>query len=117
MDLGEPRSHLPTLAAGLLLMTGAAAILLVIGLVLYPLPRPFGVALPASYRVLLIGLGLVGGGVHLLAARWAFQRGDLFRTAFATLVGMVLLQVSVPIDLIVLVCLGLARAEFESVQG
>lgn len=106
------RARLPAVAVALLAGTGVLALAAGAALALAPLPRALGVAVPRSYRLVLAVLALLGGGVHLLAARWARRRRSLFRTAMATLVGMVLLQVSAPLDVLALACLWLSREAF-----
>ncbi|MFB6211235.1 MAG: hypothetical protein ABEI76_06835 [Halobacteriales archaeon] len=108
------RDRFPLIAASISLSIGGVAVLLALLLFVVPLPASLGVPIPASYRYLLAILAGVGGVVHLFAGWWAWQRQDLFKTMFATMIGMILLQVSVPFDIAVLVLLGLSREEFTT---
>lgn len=106
------RDRLPAVAVAVLAGTGALALLAGVALAVVPVPRLLGVPVPGTYRTVLAAFALLGGGVHLLAARWVDQRRSLFRTVMAVLVGMVLLQVSVPFDVLALACLWLSREAF-----
>lgn len=106
------RARLPAVAAAVLAVTGVLALVAGVALALVPAPRLLGVGVPRAYGYALAALAILGGVVHLLAARWTRQRRSLFRTAMATLVGMVLLQVSAPLDVLVLACLWLSRGAF-----
>ena len=108
------RARLPAVAAAVLAGTGVLALGVGVALAALPLPGMLGVAVPTSYRYVLAALAVLGGGVHLLAARWVRQGRSLFRTALATLVGMVLLQASAPLDIVALACLWLGREEAVS---
>ncbi|MFB6300380.1 MAG: hypothetical protein ABEH65_08985 [Halobacteriales archaeon] len=109
------RTEFPTIAASISISIGAAAVVLAIVLTVAPLPALVGVPIPASYRYILVLLAAVGGTVHLFAGWWAWRREDLFKTMFTTMIGMILLQVSVPFDIAVLVLLGLSREEFAAI--
>jgi type IV secretory pathway TrbD component len=104
----------PDAAASILFLVGAIALLVGLGLVLWPLPELFGVGVPPLYRYLLVVLAMVGGSIHLLVSRWCRDRKHLFRVAAGTLIGMVLLQISVPLDILAIAFLVLGREEFES---
>ncbi|MFB6301783.1 MAG: hypothetical protein ABEH78_02805 [Haloferacaceae archaeon] len=106
------RARLPSVAVVLLAGIGVLALGLGLALAFVPVPRLLGVAVPQAYRYILAIFALLGGGIHLLAARWARQRRGLFRVALAALVGMVLLQVSAPLDIVALACLWLSREAF-----
>lgn len=99
-------------AAVLSFAVGGAAFVVAAGIVTLPVFSWVGVAVPGAYRLFLVGVGVVGGAVHLLAGWWIHQRRSLFRVAFTTLAGMVLLQVSVPLDVVVLGLCWVARDEF-----
>ncbi|MFB6280431.1 MAG: hypothetical protein ABEH40_00215 [Haloferacaceae archaeon] len=106
------RARLPAAAVALLVAAGGLALAAGVALALLPFPRLLGVAVPPAYRLVLAVLALLGGGVHLLAARWVRRRRSLFRVAMATLIGMVFLQASAPLDVLALACLWLSRDEF-----
>lgn len=106
------RARLPSVAVVLLTGTGVLALGLGVALAFVPVTRLLGIAVPQVYRYVLAVFALLGGGIHLLAARWARQRRGLFRIAMAALVGMVLLQVSAPLDIVALACLWLSRDAF-----
>jgi len=113
MDLGDADERLPRVAATLLLAVGGLAFLAGIAVFFVSLPPDIVASLPADYRLLLAGLAVLGGAAHVLAGMWVRQRRPLFRIAAATLVGMVLLQVSAPVDILVLVALAISRDQFE----
>lgn len=108
------QSDLPMAAAGILFLTGGLAILTGLLLLVLPIPRYIGVDLPAIYRILVASMAMLGGGAHLVAGWWTWQRRYLFRVITATLVGMVLLQISFPLDLMALGLLGLGRRQFDA---
>lgn len=116
MDVQQFRARLPATAASILFAIGCLALLLAVVLVFFALPlsRYIGYSLVGLYQYVLAGFAVLGGGMHLLAGWWAWHRQGLFQTVFVTLVGMVLLQVSFPLDVIALLCIGLSRQEFES---
>ena len=101
------------MAAAVLGVTGVGVVLAGVWALVAPLPDLVGVALPGTYRLALAGLGLLGGGAHLLAGWWAHERRDFFRTAFATGVGYALVQATLPVDLLALALLFLGREQFE----
>lgn len=111
---GSLHTDFPRLAATVLALVGGLAIVVGLLLLLVPLPRYVGLDLPGVYRNLLVVLALAGGGLHVLAGWWSWHRERLFGAAAATLVGMVLLQISVPLDVLVLGLLAYGREEFES---
>lgn len=111
------RARFPVIAASISISIGAVALVLAVAVVAVPLPTYVGVSLPSGYRYLLAALAAVGGVVHLFAGWWALKRRDLFKTMFATMIGMILLQVSVPFDIVVLILLGLSRGEFRTPDG
>lgn len=113
MDEATARRRAPKAAGVLLAATGVLLLLVGVALAAAPVPAAFGVPLPTSYRLVLAGLGVVGGLVHVLAGWWAWQQRDRFRTVFAALLGLVLVQVSIPADLLALGLLYLGRNEFE----
>jgi succinate-acetate transporter protein len=113
MDTSGADERLPRVAATLLLAVGGLALLSSVAVFFVSLPSGIVGSLPANYRVLLAVLAVLGGVAHLLAGLWARQRRPIFRIAAATLVGMVLLQVSAPVDILVLVILGVSRNQFE----
>jgi hypothetical protein len=106
------RARLPAVAAGLFAVTGVLALALGGALALAPVPGMLGVDVPVAYRYLLAAFAVLGGGLHLLAARWTRQRRGLFRIVMTALVGMVLLQISAPLDIAALACLWLSRDAF-----
>lgn len=108
------RTRLPVAAAAVLSAVGVASLAVAVVLVLFPLPGTLGYPVPSTYRYVLVGLALAGGVVHLAGGWWAWHRRWWFRSVLATLVGMALLQVSVPLDLVALACLGLGRDAFDS---
>jgi|GEM_PF-5125735 len=113
MDTGDADERLPRVAATLLLAVGGLGIVASVAVFFVSLPPGITGSLPTNYRVLLAVLAVLGGAAHLLAGLWARQRRPVFRIAAATLVGMVLLQVSAPVDILVLVILGVSRDQFE----
>jgi hypothetical protein len=114
MDVRGLRENAPTVAAAALLVTGGLVVVAGVSLVVAPLPRYFGYALPGTYRLLLAVLGVVGGAVHLLAGWLAHRRRHFFWTTFATGVGFVLVQATLPVDLAAVGLLWLGRDQFES---
>lgn len=113
MERDELVDRFPEAASTVLSGVGAASIALGAALLVVPLPTYLGTPLPYGYRAALAALGFVGGGLHLLAGRWARDRRDLFRAVAVTLVGMVVLQVSAPLDLLAIALLGLSRDRFD----
>jgi len=113
MDLGVADKRLPRVAATLLLAVGGLALLSSVAVFFVTPPPGVADSLPTNYRALLATLAVFGGAAHVVAGLWVRQRRPLFRIAAATLVGMVLLQVSAPVDILVLVVLAVSRDEFE----
>jgi len=113
MDLAVDGERLPRVAASLLLGTGAVAFMFSVAVFVVQPPSGLLSALPGNYRVVLAVLAVGGGVAHVLAGIWTRNRRPIFRIVTVTLVGMVLLQVSAPIDILVLVVIGLSRDEFE----
>ena len=113
MTAGDADERLPRVAATLLLAVGGLAFLASVAVFFVSLPAGLAASLPNDYRILLAILAVLGGIAHVVAGLWARQRRPLFRIAAATLVGMVLLQVSAPVDILVLVILGISRDQFE----
>jgi len=113
MDPVDADERLPRVAATLLLAVGGLAFVAGIAVFFVALPPGIVESLPTNYRLLLASLAVLGGTAHVLAGMWARQRRPLFRIVAATLVGMVLLQVSAPVDILVLVVLAVSRDQFE----
>jgi hypothetical protein len=113
MNTRSADRRLPRVAATLLLAVGGLALLSSVAVFFVTPPSSIADSLPNNYRLLLAVLAVLGGIAHVVAGLWVRQRRPLFRIAAATLVGMVLLQVSAPVDILVLVVLAVSRDEFE----
>jgi succinate-acetate transporter protein len=113
IDDGE---WLPRVAASLLLAIGALTVLFSVAIFAVPFPPEVVSVLPGNYKLLLAVLAISGGIAHVLAGIWTRNRRPLFRIAAVVLFGMVLLQVTAPVDVLILVILGLSRDKFEDTE-
>jgi hypothetical protein len=113
MEWAVDRERLPRIATTLLFAVGILAFVFSIAVFVVSPPSRLVSALPSNYRVLLAVLAVAGGSAHVVAAIWTRGKRPLFRIVAVTLVGMVLLQVSAPIDILVIILLALSRHEFE----
>lgn len=101
-------------AAIVLGVTGGLCLLAGLLVVAGTLPAALGSKIPGTYAYLLVVLAVLGGGLHLMAGWLTYHRRALFWTVLVTLAGMVLVQVSLPLDALALVLLALGRGEFAS---
>ncbi|MFC7140504.1 hypothetical protein ACFQMA_11775 [Halosimplex aquaticum] len=113
MEWAVNGQRLPRVATSLLIAVGILAFVFSIAVFVIPPPSRLVSVLPANYKILLAVLGVAGGIAHLLAGIWTRKRRPLFRIVAVTLGGMVLLQVSVPVDILVVILLALSRDEFD----
>lgn len=113
MEIAEIRSRRSSMAGITLATVGGLSLIIGALMVVLPLAELVGVTLPRGYQIVVTVFAILGGGLHLLAGWFAWTRRDLFWTAFITLAGMVILQVSLPVDVIALGLMYFGRDEFQ----